>query len=522
MHLSTKHPTRVCQTWGPLVIAALVGTVGLWHVGQAAEFSCAASDVACLIDAITTANANGEGNTITLAAGTYTLTAVDHDTEGPTGLPAITSALTLRGSGAQSTIIERAASTPRFRLLHVAATGLLTLEGLTLRGGDLGRQQSLGGGGIHNHGILTITQSTLSDNTASYGGGIHNDGILTITQSTLRHNRANSGGGLNHGGPTLAITASTLSDNTARYGGGIYSSNYSSLTIANSTLQGNVADSGGGISLWRSSVHITNGTVSDNVANSGGGIAGPIASVTMQNTILARNSVPPTRGWPDCAVPFMTSQGHNLLGDPSGCPISLATSDLTGDPGVGDFVDDGTPGRGHVPLLPGSRAIDAIPWGTNGCGTTVYSDQRGQARPQPAGGACDIGAYEVTVAGQPLSAWVTGLTPHTAVCENVTTGQAVTLSAPTSPWDCEAAGLAVRAGDQVALRVRGPVTHNATDVGGAVVGLAPRGGGCTNRTTGQAVTFQHMVGATAASCGAAGLVTHPGDQVQLRVQGAAE
>jgi len=26
-------------------------------------------------------------------------------------------------------------------------------------------------------------------------------------------------------------------------------------------------------------------------------------------------------------------------------------------------------------------------------------DQRGQARPQPAGGACDIGAYEVEVDG---------------------------------------------------------------------------------------------------------------------------
>jgi hypothetical protein len=204
----------------------------------------------------------------------------------------------------------------------------------------------------------------------------------------------------------------------------------------------------------------------------------------------------------------------------------LAASDLTGDPGVGAFVDDGTPGRGHVPLLPASRAIDAIPWGTNGCGTAVFNDQRGQARPQPAGGACDIGAYEVEVPGQPLSAWVTGLMPHTAVCESVTTGQAVTLSDPVSPWDCEAAGLAVRSGDVVALRVRGPVTQSAADVGGAVAGMVPNGGGCTNRTTGQQVKFQALFqgqhGATAASCVAAGLVVHTGDQVQMRVQGAAE
>jgi hypothetical protein len=130
------------------------------------------------------------------------------------------------------------------------------------------------------------------------------------------------------------------------------------------------------------------------------------------------------------------------------------------------------------------------------------------------------------VAGQPLSAWVTGVTPHTVVCKNVTTGQAVTLSAPVSPWDCEAAGLAVRSGDVVALRVRGPVTQSAADVGGAVVGMAPNSGGCTNRTTGQQVKFQALFqgepGATAASCLAAGLIVQPGDTVQMRVQGVAE
>jgi hypothetical protein len=52
--------------------------------------------------------------------------------------------------------------------------------------------------------------------------------------------------------------------------------------------------------------------------------------------------------------------------------------------------------------------------------------------------------------------------------------------------------------------------------------MTPSSGGCTNRTTGQQVAFQHLVGATAASCVAAGLVIHPGDQVQLHVQGAAE
>jgi len=152
-----------------LVMVTLLGLLGLVQSTYPAEFSCAAGDVSCLITAIHTANSNGEINTITLAVGLYTLTTVDHDTDGPTGLPSITSVLTLRGPGAQSTVLERAASAPPFRLLHVAATGVLTLEGLILQGGDL---IDLPGGGIYNRGTLTLTDSTLSGNTAGQGGGI--------------------------------------------------------------------------------------------------------------------------------------------------------------------------------------------------------------------------------------------------------------------------------------------------------------------------------------------------------------
>jgi hypothetical protein len=52
--------------------------------------------------------------------------------------------------------------------------------------------------------------------------------------------------------------------------------------------------------------------------------------------------------------------------------------------------------------------------------------------------------------------------------------------------------------------------------------MQPSSAGCTNLTTEQQVTFQHMVGATAGSCVAAGLVVHPGETVQMSVAGAAE
>ena len=87
----------------PLGVAAAVALGLALHsppAVQAKTFQCGAGDVQCLIDAINTANANGQENTIRLAAGTYTLTAVDNGTSSDAnGLPVITSPLTITGKG---------------------------------------------------------------------------------------------------------------------------------------------------------------------------------------------------------------------------------------------------------------------------------------------------------------------------------------------------------------------------------------------------------------------------------------
>jgi hypothetical protein len=107
--------------------------------------------------------------------------------------------------------------------------------------------------------------------------------------------------------------------------------------------------------------------------------------VELQNSILALNKTMPdmARG-PDCEGP-VTSLGHNLLADPTGCAITLQASDLTGNPGLGEFTDNSTPGRGHFPPQASSRAIDAGDEAL--CPPT---DQLGQPRV----GRCDIGAIE--------------------------------------------------------------------------------------------------------------------------------
>ena len=537
-----------------LSVATQVAAATTWTVCAS---GCDYTSIKAAIAAPTTV----DGDTLAIAAGTYTEPGIVVD-----------KSLTLQGEAAATTIVQAAASPGQApdRVFLIPSGVRVTLQALTIRyghafGGGIysvgtlalidstvrgnsgsGVVNTLGGtltlthstvsgnrasfslrygGGLYNTGTLTLTHSTVSGNSnASFGGGLYNylDGTLSLINSTISGNAADAGGGISNAGSTISLINSTISGKAASCcGGGLI--NYRPLTVINSTISGNAAPSlrGGGL-LTNSGpdmVKLINSTIAN---NSGGGLFNNDSKVWLTNSIIANN---PHGG--DCDNyngGSITSTGYNLDSDGT-CPLTAATDRPSVDPRLGPLENYGGPTFTHA-LLSDSPALDAIPWGTNGCGTTLYSDQRWQARPQPAGGACDIGASEVEVVGQPLSAWVAGLTPHTAVCENVSTGQAVTLTDPASPWDCEAAGLVATSGDQVALRVRGPVTQGAKDVGGAVVGMAPNGGGCTNRTTGQQVKFQAlfqgMPGATAASCVAAGLVVQPGDSVQLHVAGAAE
>jgi Domain of unknown function (DUF4214) len=393
---------------GALVMAILGSLLALWHAAHAAEFACAAGDVACLIAAIHAANANGEVNTITLAAGTYSLTTVDNTSDGPTGLPSITSTLTIRGAGAERTTIARAAGAPQFRLVHVAAASPLTLEGLTLRGGDIAissRVFSGSGGGLYNRGgTVLLTYSTLAENQAVRGGGIATSGTVFVISSTLTGNAASSLGGgglLVNAGATVIVSHSTVAENQAKGGpaAGIYNTG-GTVHLTASTVAENTGLFAAGI--WNSSgtVTLTNSTLADNRASGAsvpcsgvGGLCNGSGTVTLQNTILARNTS--LQSGPDCQG-LITSQGTNVLGDLTGCSITLQSSDIIGDPGMGAFADASVPGHGHVPLLPESPAMDAA-----NPAVCPATDQLGRPRE----GVCDIGAIEF----QPtLAAFVTG------------------------------------------------------------------------------------------------------------------
>ena len=129
-----------------MALAVALFTLSFTQAVQAAEFFCSSGDVTCLIAAINDANQNGEENTINLETGDYTLTAVNNQTIAPVGnlfpigngLPVITSVMTLTGAGANQTVIARDSNAPGFRIVFVAGTGALTLDGLTISGGRSG------------------------------------------------------------------------------------------------------------------------------------------------------------------------------------------------------------------------------------------------------------------------------------------------------------------------------------------------------------------------------------------------
>jgi hypothetical protein len=346
---------------------------------QAATFTCPGGDSACLIAAIQAANASPDPDTIVLAAGTYPLTTVQYTGRGQAyGLPGILTPVTIRGAGAQATILERPFDAPGLSIFHVTTAGRLAVSGVTLRGGV-----APGGGILLNEGWASLEQVIVTDGGAQVGGGIENTatGTLTVVSSSIRENGAffNAGGIYNDGQLTLTQSA-VIGNGAGDFGGGLLSGG--PATITSSTFAHNSVgfQSGGAIS-GGANVRLFFSTVTENVA---GGTAGGIAGAVMaQGTIIAGNEAlgRPDRGV-DCSG--LISAGHNLIGTLTGCQVTLQPTDRTGDPGLEAFVDEETPGRAHYPLQPTSQAVDT---GGDGCPPT---DQLGQPRHGP----CDIGAVE--------------------------------------------------------------------------------------------------------------------------------
>jgi hypothetical protein len=185
--------------------------------------------------------------------------------------------LTINGPGQSSINVKQSAAVRVFQIV-----GKTTINDITISGG----RSINNAGGILNGGILTLNDTTVTDNQAlgtqadtGDGGGIFNaiGANLTLNRSTVTDNLAdnrNGGGIYNDNGSTLTLNNSTVSGNDTGGGGGggIYN-NSATLTLTNSSVNGtNNAFIGGGIYNDSGTLKLTNSTISGNQASNGGGI----------------------------------------------------------------------------------------------------------------------------------------------------------------------------------------------------------------------------------------------------------
>ena len=172
----------------------------------------------------------------------------------------------------------------------------LTIEGtgainLTVNGGSSNfRVFDITGSITVNIDGMTITGGTVA--VFSKGGGIQvgTGSTLNLSNSTISGNSAIYGGGISNAGIAI-VTNSIIANNLANSsGGGIYNSG--TITLTNNTISGNSSSNGGGgISNTNGTAIMDNITISGNSAsNSAGGIKNFNSTVTITNSTISGNS----------------------------------------------------------------------------------------------------------------------------------------------------------------------------------------------------------------------------------------
>jgi hypothetical protein len=256
---------------------------------------------------------------------------------------------------------------------------------LTVSGTDDSRIFNVGSG------PSVISGLTLTDGNDVSGGAVRNSGSLTVSRSIITGNEALDNGGALYAYPgDLTVEDSTISDNQAQTGGAIYAYG-DALEIVNTSISGNTGIDAGAVAVHSDvgggSLSVLSSTITDNDSgDDGGGIlsSNSLVSVDLTGSIIAGNRA--VDNGDDLSGLGFDTAAFNLIGDPGNSGITAAGGNIIGaDAGIGPLADNGGPTPTHA-LRKGSAAKDAGP--TSGAPAT---DQRGAPRK----GRADIGAYEL-------------------------------------------------------------------------------------------------------------------------------
>jgi hypothetical protein len=232
----------------------------------------------------------------------------------------------------------------------------------------------------------------------------------------------------------LTIVNSTVSDNIATVAAGVFNNTGNTLTVTNSTFSGNSAADYAGASFNLGILQIVNSTFSGNSASVlASGIVN-LGTVQIGNTILNRG---------DSAANIynngggtVTSLGYNLSSDDGSGYLNGPGDQILTDPVLGPLQDNGGPTFTHE-LLAGSPAIDA---GDPNFTPPPFFDQRGSGFSRVVNGRIDIGSFEVqlptptpTPTSTPAPTATPTPTPTPTVKATATPSPTATLSPTATP-----------------------------------------------------------------------------------------
>jgi hypothetical protein len=425
-------------------------------------------DTGALITAINNANADPLKDNINLAAAcTYTLTTVNNtDSDGPNGLPVITSNVNIIGNGAT---ISRDPAAPPFRLIKVDTAGTLSTNNLVLQNG--------------------LTADGSPGVAVAAGAGMLNRGSSSLTSTSFRNNHVEVNGGLalpiggaiaNVSGATLSMTFGDVTGNSADIPTGCICTPGALVGIP---LGGGIAN-GGALSINQTSV-VGNEATADGVLvfAVGGGISSggnPGASLDVKGAKVLNNRI----------------ETFGIINAAIGGGIGANTVTLTGTEIGGNGV-----------IAFGAASGTAVGGGLATFGTTSIAKSTT---------IHDNGAGVYASGGRAMGGGVANTADLSIVSSTVTNNQAVGIGADAFGGGIQTTGNLNLSGSTVTNNTAG--SQGGTALGGGVY----NGPSATATISGSSITGNTAAGFTEAgggiyNAGAPGAVTIPGSSVTMNL-----
>src|SRR5215813_3413735 len=285
------NPVNTCTLRGALAQAAALGVAqeidlpGVPNTGDVTTYTVGSilatitnNDITIVGNSQATTIIQSSGGTIfNLTGGSLTLSHAE--------ITGASSGEGIVSSGANVTLDDVLLDGNTRTAVHVSGSSPSVIPTLTLTNSTISNNSTFNGGVVWTDFATTIATKDLFDTNMSTGGGSafyhHGLGPTTITGSTFTHNKTTNGSGAAIGGDdgmSMGIQSCTFTNNRASGNGGAVAAGVSNTTIDNSTFDSNTAGdathpaSGGGL-FTGYNVTVTRSTFSNNSATQLGGAA---------------------------------------------------------------------------------------------------------------------------------------------------------------------------------------------------------------------------------------------------------